>query len=134
MLYTWDVDNRSSKGAKMGRLLLLIIGFVAGWFLKDSNWEEWLESLKAAFTPQETQEKPIPLLEEEEEATLADEVFANNLESLKGIGAVSNGKLNENGIYTFAQVAALTPEKLKEIVGGRVNAEAVIEEAKALAS
>lgn len=117
----------------MGRLLLLIIGFVAGWFLKDSNWEEWLESLKAAFTPQETQEKPIPLLEEEEEATLADEVFANNLESLKGIGAVSNGKLNENGIYTFAQVAALTPEKLKEIVGGRVNAEAVIAQAKKIA-
>lgn len=120
----------------MSRLILLILGFVAGWFLKDSDWEEWLEKLKAAFAPQEAPEKPIPLLENEEEVESlpAGEVFTDNLESLKGVGAVSSGKLNEEGIYTFAQVAAMTPEKLKEVAGGRVNAEAVIAQAKELAS
>lgn len=48
----------------------------------------------------------------------------------KGIGAVSKAKLNEQGILTFAQVAALSPEKLKKITGGRVNAQAVIEQAQ----
>ena len=46
----------------MSRIILLIIGFVAGWFLKDSNWQEWLDSLK---TPQQAPQKPISLLTEE---------------------------------------------------------------------
>ena len=104
----------------MGRLILLVIGFVAGWFLKDSNWEEWLEKLKSYFEPQEAPKKPIPLLEEKEsksDASKADEIFPDPLEKIKGIGPAIKTKLNENGVFTFAQLAALTPQELEEIVG-----------------
>ncbi len=123
----------------MGRLLLLIIGFVAGWFLKDSNWEEWLEKLKAYFEPQDAPQRTIPLLEEKEaKVTPAkkDEVFPDPLEKIKGIGPVIKKKLNENGIFTFAQLAALSPSELEEIVGSGIkrftDEEAIIAEAKKL--
>ncbi len=123
----------------MGRLLLLIIGFVAGWFLKDSNWEEWLEKLKSYFEPQEAPQRTIPLLEEEEAKAAPakkDEDFPDPLEKIKGIGPVIKKKLNENGIYTFAQLAALAPKELEEIVGSGIkrftDEEAIISEAKQL--
>ena len=118
----------------MSRIILLIIGFVAGWFLKDSNWQEWLDSLK---TPQQAPQKPISLLTEETAEPVPEqetEVLADALEKLTGIGPASKAKLNEHGIYTFAQVASLSPEKLKEIAGARVKAEEVIKQAKTLAS
>lgn len=121
----------------MSRLILLIIGFVAGWFLKDGNWEEWQEKLKSYFEPQDTpRDTPIPLLEEEVAETVvseADEAFADPLEKLKGIGPASKAKLNDRGIYTFTQIAALSPEALKEIAGARIKAEEVIQNAQELA-
>ena len=117
----------------MSRLILLIIGFVAGWFLKDSDWQTWLEKAKSYFEPQDTPtDTPIPLLEEEETETAADETFADPLEQLKGIGPASKARLNDQGIYTFAQVAALSPEALKEIAGARVKADEVIQHAQEL--
>ena len=116
----------------MSRLIPLIIGFIAGWFLKDSNWKEWLESLK---TPQQPAPKTISLQENEvTESESSDEVFADELEKLTGIGPASKAKLNDHGIYTFSQIAAMTPEKLKEITGARVKAQAVIEHAKKLSA
>ncbi len=120
----------------MSRLFILIIGFIAGWFLKDSNWEEWLEKIKSYFEPQQTPADPIPLLEENKaKATPAKmgEAFSDPLEKLTGIGPAAKKKLNDNGIYTFAQVAVLEPEKFKEIVGARVKVEKVIKHAKELA-
>ncbi len=121
----------------MSRLILLIIGFVAGWFLKDGNWEEWLEKLKAYFEPTEAPQKPISLLEEKiGEATpeQEDEVFADPLEKIKGIGPAIKKKLNESGIYTFAQLGALSPQALEEIVGAGIkrftDEEAIINAAK----
>jgi len=123
----------------MSRLILIIIGFVAGWFLKDSNWEEWMEKLKSYFEPQEAPKKPIPLLEEKEAKAAppkVDEVFPDPLEKIKGIGPVIKTKLNDNGVFTFAQLAALTPKELEEIVGSGIkrftDEEAIISEAKKL--
>ncbi len=111
----------------MSRLFVFIIGIIAGWFLKDSDWKVWLDKLKAYFIAQPTPPDPIPLLEDKNKKT------ADPLEKLNGIGPVSKKKLNENGVYSFAQVATLKPEKLKEIAGSRVNAKEVIKQAKGLA-
>jgi len=134
MLYTW-LKKTTTKENKMSRIILLMIGFVAGWFLKDTDWQGWLDSLKTA---QQPPQKPISLLTGEAAEFAApereDEVPADELEKLTGIGPASNEKLNEHGIYTFAQVASISPEKLKEIVGARVKVEEVIKQAKALAN
>ena len=123
----------------MSRLILLIIGFVAGWFLKDSNWEEWMEKLKSYFEPQEAAKKPIPLLAEKKAKVArqkADKVSPDSLEKIKGIGPVIKTKLNESGILTFAQLVALNPQELENIVGAGIkrftDEEAIIAEAKKL--
>ena len=120
----------------MSRFILLVVGFIAGWFIKDSNWKEWLENLKSP--QQQPTQKPISLLAEEaqktEPAQEEDEIFADVLEKLPGIGPASKTKLNDKGIFTFAQVAALTAEELKEIAGARVKAEDAIQQAKELTS
>ncbi len=117
----------------MSRFLLFIIGIVAGWFLKDSNWQEWLEKLKAYFAPNEAPPKPIALPKAKEESveeavSKADEVFSDPLEKIKGIGPAIKGKLNEHGVFTFAQLAALTPESLEEMVGAQIRRLAKTEE------
>ena len=121
----------------MSRVILLIIGFVAGWFLKDGNWEEWLEKLQAYFEPNEAPQKPISLLEEKSVETTSeqeDETFADPLDEIKGIGPVIKKKLNESGIYTFTQLAALSPQGLEEIVGASIkrftDEDAIISAAK----
>lgn len=117
----------------MSRIILLIIGFIVGWFLKDSNWEEWLEQLKSFFEPKKEKTEPIPLLAEETKAASnPDEIFPDPLEKLTGIGPAAKKKLNDNGIYTFKQIANLTPDTLTKIVGTRVKADTVIKEAKKL--
>jgi len=121
----------------MSRLILLIIGFVAGWFLKDGNWEEWFKKLKTYFEPTEAPQKPISLLEEKSvEATpeQEDKIVPDPLEKIKGIGPVIKKKLNESGIHTFSQLAALNPQELEEIVGPSIkrftNEDAIISAAK----
>lgn len=117
----------------MSRLILLMIGFIAGWLVKDS---QWLNSLKTDLAPRKTSSPTIPLHEDDDPKAApseAGEVFPDPLEKLKGIGPASKAKLNEQGIYTFAQIATLPPETLNEITGARVKAEVVIEQARELA-
>ncbi len=63
---------------------------------------------------------------------------ADKLTTINGIGPVIEGKLNDLGITTFAQVAAFTPEQVEEVNGklsfkGRIEREEWIEQAKKLA-
>ena len=51
----------------------------------------------------------------------AEEVFPDPLEKIKGIGPVIKQKLNDKGIFTFAQLAKLSPEELEEIVGAGIK-------------
>lgn len=41
----------------------------------------------------------------------------DNLEEIKGIGKVIANRLNQNGIYTFEQLAEKKPEYLRDILG-----------------
>lgn len=47
----------------------------------------------------------------------AVQTVQDQLEAIKGIGRVFAQKLNTAGIYTFADLAAQTPERLREIIG-----------------
>ncbi len=47
----------------------------------------------------------------------AVQMAQDQLEAIKGIGRVFAQKLNAAGIYTFADLAAQTPERLREIIG-----------------
>jgi len=63
---------------------------------------------------------------------------ADNLKRIKGIGPKNEDQLNALGIYTFAQIAAWTPENVKWVEGylsfpGRVGREDWIAQAKVLA-
>ena len=62
---------------------------------------------------------------------------ADDLEIIKGIGPVIRGILNQGGIFSFAELAALTPDDLREIVGERIERlakeEVILEQARKLA-
>jgi predicted flap endonuclease-1-like 5' DNA nuclease len=45
----------------------------------------------------------------------------DNLEEIDGIGPVIARRLNQNGIHTFEQLAALTPESLRSILGDAIQ-------------
>jgi len=61
----------------------------------------------------------------------------DNLEEIIGIGPVIAGKLNAAGIYTFEQLAAVTPEFLRANLGDAIqrlaDEESLIEQARLFA-
>ena len=68
------------------------------------------------------------LLKGSEESGTAEELaeraidIADDLKKIKGIGEVFAGRLNEAGIWTFADLAKADPEEIREIVSsGRVE-------------
>ena len=66
------------------------------------------------------------------------QVKPDDLIVIKGIGPVISKKLNDAGIYTFRELAAITPERLREIVGDVIQRLAdenvIIDQAKKLAA
>ncbi len=65
-------------------------------------------------------------------------VERDDLEVIKGIGPVIAGKLYKAGICTFADLAGLTPARLRELVGDIISRlaeeDSIIEQAKQLAA
>ena len=126
------------------RLIIFLLGVLAGLYIKDSNVDKWLEIIKNYFKGRESQkpqETEIPLLPKKEEKKVevenTEEVFPDPLEKIKGIGPVIKSKLNEQGIFTFVQLGALTPTELEEIVGASIkrfaDEEEIIRQAQELA-
>lgn len=62
----------------------------------------------------------------------------DQLEQVKGIGAVFAQRLHEAGVHTFKQLAELSPEQVREIVQAlewqKIDPESWIAQAKALGS
>jgi predicted flap endonuclease-1-like 5' DNA nuclease len=55
---------------------------------------------------------------------------ADDLQRVKGIGPVFDGRLQENGIHSIAQLAALSAEKLADLLEiGENRAEAILADA-----
>jgi predicted flap endonuclease-1-like 5' DNA nuclease len=65
-------------------------------------------------------------------------VTPDDLIVIKGIGPVISRKLNDAGIFTFRELAATTPERLREIVGDAIqrlaNEDDILNQAKELAA
>ena len=71
-------------------------------------------AVKVAHAPVETPVVSVPV------AALAPEpvvpVVPDDLKIVEGIGPKIEGLLNNEGIFTFAQLAATAPERIKEIL------------------
>ncbi len=80
---------------------------------------------------------PTPIKEAPPEV-IAEEVRADDLTAIPGIGPGMQGRLNQAGIHTYAQLAGSTLEALRQAIGGdvasrRANVEEWIEHARELA-
>lgn len=73
----------------------------------------------------------------QEEAVVERIIVKDNLERINGIGPMFARRLNEAHIFTFDQLAALSPERVKEIIAPQpwqqIDPDGWITEAKALA-
>ena len=126
-----------------GIFIGIVLGFVLYWIM-----ERFL--LGVGPTPQEkylseqlaATEAKVASLQADLDASAGsgDRVYvrADRLEKVNGIGKVYAQKLNEAGIYTFAQLAQETTARLKEIISPEswqtIEPEAWIAEASTLAA
>jgi predicted flap endonuclease-1-like 5' DNA nuclease/chromosome segregation ATPase len=60
---------------------------------------------------------PPPPVEEAPPPPPAEEVAPDDLTTIRGIGASMQSHLNEAGIYTYTQLAASTPDELRQTLG-----------------
>jgi len=79
----------------------LLIGWLIEWLIDWWYWRRKCREMEARFA------KP--------ESTLDD------LQQIRGIGPVISRKLNDAGVFTFAQLAELTVAQLEEIVGEEIQ-------------
>ena len=76
---------------------------------------------------------PLPV---EEAPSLAAEAPPDDLTAIRGVGSNMQQRLNEAGIYTYAQLTASTPEELRQVLGTAArlaNVEEWTEQARELA-
>ena len=118
----------------IGLLVGLIVGWVIEWLIDWRFWRRDDEQVRKQLA--EAQAKILELQQENEQlrasqtkddepktkapapGSAPDAVTAKDpLEDITGIGPVFAKRLNEAGIYTFADLAALTPENIHEIIG-----------------
>lgn len=131
-------------------VLGVIIGWVIEWIIDWIYWrrragasENQLAALKAE---KKALQDKIAALEMEKQgwqgqpATRLAPVPAlpDDLVVIKGIGPVIARKLNDAGILTFADLAAITPERLRAIVGESIqrlaDEEDILSQARTLAA
>ncbi len=125
----------------MNPWIIFLLGILIGWLLEwIIDWVYWRrkaqpESSVDNSAKLEAAQKEIAELKAQLES--CGEVRIDPLEKIKGIGPVIKRKLNEGGIFSFAQLGALTPAKLEEIVGEEVrrlaDEDELIRQAKELA-
>lgn len=139
----------------------LIIGLILGWVLEwIIDWLFWRREEEAAASSRAVDinlQGKLSALEAEKESLAArlqealnrepevviqevvKEVMlkADRLQKLHGIGDVFARRFNDAGVFTFAQLAALTPERAREIINPEewqaIDPEHWIEEAKQFA-
>jgi len=130
-------------------LFWLILAFLFGLFIGWLIWGRLTARLKADLS---TCEKNLDLYKKELEEACKEESVpplppsiptaspeeADDLKEILGVGPFLEGKLHAFGIYTFRQVAALTPNAIKELgstfgsFAGRIERERWVEQAKEL--
>lgn len=81
--------------------------------------------------------QPMDYVTAQEVVDMQEEAGEDDFREIKGIGPVFANRLKEAGVRTFAQLAAMTPAQVAEIIGWpeeRVLRSEVIEQAQALSA
>ncbi len=131
-------------------ILGLLVGWVIEWII---DWIYWRRRLSAAESERASLAGRLALVEKlnadlknqlaAQERRLAQPTRAagitsakDDLEIIIGIGPVIAGKLNQAGIYSFEDLAKLTPDRLQDLVGDVISRladeKSIIDQAKAL--
>ncbi len=137
-----------------GLIIGLIVGFVLEWIVDWLFWRRDDEASAPSRTIDLDLQNKLSALEADKEslATRLQEalnkepemviqevvkevmVKADRLQKIRGVGDVFNGRFNDAGVFTFAQLAALTPERAHEIINPEewqtIEAEEWIAEAR----
>lgn len=141
----------------MNYFFWLVIGLIAGWLIEwVIDWIFWRrddqslqKELAEAQTEKHQLEEKLERLRnqlKDAEDTIAQlraapvastvSKIPDRLEKIHGIGAVFARRLNEAGIHTFAELAQLTPNQIRDIVAvdewQKIEPEAWIAEAQQL--
>lgn len=105
----------------LGLFAGLIIGWVIEWVI---DWRFWRSEEQTGVDEEsrlrrelETARLEINRLQTQLTTNAPSELSsADQLQDINGIGQIFAKRLNEAGIYTFAQVSELSPERLQEIM------------------
>lgn len=132
----------------MNFLTGLIVGLVFGWALKDRIADRVSEEVQRRLEPQTTGDPPIEFKAPPKSSLPATPLpvsvpvskpapSVDNLQQIKGIGPTFAKRFTEAGITSFAALAALTPDQVREITNvqtwQKIGPEQWISEAKRLA-
>jgi predicted flap endonuclease-1-like 5' DNA nuclease len=121
----------------MNVAIALVLGLLIGWLVEwVIDWFYWRR-------PREDNPAPAPVLPASLPAPTQKTRYkspppdADDLKKIKGIGPVIAKRLNEAGIYTFAQLAELTLDEFEEALGDLlqrfINERAILRHARELA-
>jgi predicted flap endonuclease-1-like 5' DNA nuclease len=114
----------------------LLIGWLVEWLIDYFYWRRRYAEKGAA--PMAANSSPGGMARTASvERQPAEESRPDNLQKIKGIGPVIEGKLNAAGIYTFEQLGALTTADLRGILGSAIerlaDEESLLKQARDLA-
>ena len=106
----------------MNPVVLFVLGLLIGWLVEWAiDWFYWRRRFRAL---------------EEENADLKAQL-KGDLKTIKGIGPVIAARLNNVGVHSFEDLAKLSPDQLREIVGAKieklVDKEGILKQARQLA-
>lgn len=101
-------------------IVALLVGILIGWFFTQGRVREAADQQQVLHKKLQSAEAEIKRLQSkvDEAGEKIQLVYkkADQLEDINGIGPVFARRLNEAGIYTFADLTAQSPEKIREII------------------
>lgn len=147
----FSAENKSEDGNILNKIMMgMMFGLALGWVLLRIRRQEPASEARSSFSSSDNEiEITDAVLKHEEvddeqvSATVKEKSekqkppAKDSLEKIKGIGPVFAKRLNRAGIQTFADLAALEPDKIRSIVQAkdwqRVEPDEWIAEANVLA-
>jgi predicted flap endonuclease-1-like 5' DNA nuclease len=107
----------------MNTIAILVLGLLIGWLIEwIIDWFYWRNRVRLIAEENASLNERIANLETkkgraQKTRPLRDRQGKDNLQAIRGIGPVIARRLNEAGVYTFEELAELTPDQLQEILG-----------------
>ncbi|HVN16338.1 MAG TPA: helix-hairpin-helix domain-containing protein [Anaerolineales bacterium] len=108
----------------MNILAMLVLGLLIGWLIEWAiDWFYWRRRHQPIVEENDSLKERIATLETKKKRRaskskpIQNRQGQDNLQAIRGVGPVISKRLNEAGIYTFEEMAELTPEELQEILG-----------------